>query len=271
MQTFDRVETNQGGTLDMENQIIGIVSGGSSGMGAAVAQRMASRGAIVFALSRRGGSDEHVGEGRVIHKRCDISDPAAVKALSAEIPGTTGTQSQVQFLVHAAGAMRLGPIRAMTDEDWQEQIATDLSGAFYLTRLFLEVSAASPTGGRKIIYIAGGAAGNAWPYASAYSAAKTGLLGLTRSLAAELAADGIDVNTVCPSIVDSPMLWAFIREYAPFLGRSEEEVRREYETANMQKRVIPSEEIADVVEFLLGPGSSCITGQAIQASAGLVV
>ncbi len=255
----------------MENPTIGVVSGGSSGMGAAVAQRMAARGATVFALSRRGGTNENVGAGRIVHMRCDVSDPTAVKALAADIPGPTGTKSQVQFLVHAAGAMRLGPIGAMTDEDWQQQIATDLSGAFYLTRLFLETSAAPPSGRRKIIYIAGGAAGNAWPYASAYSAAKTGLLGLTRSLAAELAADGIDVNTVCPSIVDSPMLWAFIREYAPFLGQPEEEVRRAYETANMQKRVIPSEEIADVVEFMLGSGSNCLTGQAIQASAGLVV
>jgi NAD(P)-dependent dehydrogenase (short-subunit alcohol dehydrogenase family) len=148
-------------------------------------------------------------------------------------------------------------------------LAVNLTGTFTCTQAALPDMLAARRG--RIVNVASTAAQKGYAYVSAYVAAKHGVLGLTRSLALELASKGITVNAVCPGYTETEILRESIANVVAKTGRSEAEARAGFAKGNPQGRIVQPEEVADAVRWLCGDGASAITGQAISVSGGEVM
>ena len=242
-----------------------LVTGGGSGIGAAIALALAETGASVTVCGRRQEAlaavcEKHAGLTAV---RADVTDEQSVARLFAAARDTTGP---VDILVANAGAAESAPF-AKTDFDlWQRMLAVNLNGVFLTAKEAMQGLAGRPWG--RIVAIASTAGLKGYPYVAAYCAAKHGVVGLTRALAAETAGTGITVNAVCPGFADTPLLDAGVANIVEKTGKSEDEARRILASANPMKRLIEPEEVAHAVLWLVGPGSDAITGQAVSVSGG---
>jgi 3-oxoacyl-[acyl-carrier protein] reductase len=163
-------------------------------------------------------------------------------------------------LISNAGVFHSSRIENYSDSDWERVLNVNLTGAFRLCRKALDLLKKSPEA--KIIFISSVSALFGEAYASAYSASKAGLHGLTKSLALELAPDNIQVNAICPGWVKTDMALKQLK--------NEEEIKNQL-GASLQNRWICSEEVASLVAYLISEDSRAITGQLINFSAGLYI
>ena len=238
---------------------VAIVTGAGRGIGKACALILAEDGASV-ALS---GRDQARLEAMVVTVEAlgvgalavsgDVSRLQDVERLVAETRERFG---RIDVLVNNAGITRDALLIRMKDEDWDEVLAVNLKGAFYTSRACARVMMRQRSG--RIINIASvaGLMGNAGQVN--YSAAKAGLLGLTKAAARELAHWGILVNAVAPGLIDTDMLTSVPAE-----------ARDTLLSQIPLKRVGTSREVAEVVRFLASDGAGYITGQVIQVNGGL--
>ena len=164
-----------------------LVTGAASGIGAAVARRFAEAGDHVV------GVDVVEGEGVA---RCDVTS-------TEDVAATVAGLDRLDVLANVAGIAQFGPVETITDEEWDRVLAVDLTGPFKLCRAALPLLRASRG---CIVNVASIAGLQGQAYTAAYSAAKAGLVMLTRALAVELAGAGIRVNCVCPAAVDTPLI-----------------------------------------------------------------
>ena len=145
----------------------------------------------------------------------------------------------------------------------------NLTGAFLTARAALpDLTRDGAGAGRRIVFIASTAGLKGYPYVAAYCAAKHGLVGLARALAAELAPRGVTVNAVCPGFTETPLLEASLATIAAKTGRTREQAEAELARHNPQGRFVAPEEVAETVLFLCTPQAQAITGQAISVSGG---
>ena len=246
-----------------------LVTGGGRGIGAAVARRLAGDGFRVTVLGRRlEGVQALAAEDveRFHAVAADVTDPDQVGRAMAEARRRFGP---VTALVNNAGQARSAPFAKMDLALWQDMLAVNLTGTMVCTQAVLADLLAAGSG--RIVNVASTAGLVGYGYVSAYCAAKHGVIGLTRSLALELAGKGITVNAVCPGYTETDIIKESIDRIVATTGRSADEARAEFVKSNPQGRLVQPVEVADAVAWLCGPGAAAVTGQSISVSGGEVM
>jgi 3-oxoacyl-[acyl-carrier protein] reductase len=241
------------------NGTTAIVTGGSRGIGLAIARALAEGGARVAVLGRDGTRAEAAavtlpGEGH-LGLACDVADPGQAQATVSAVEEALGG---VGILVNNAGITRDNILLRLKDEDWNEVIDTNLKGAFNMTRAVTRGMMKQRQGVILNVSSVVGLMGNAGQ--TNYAASKSGLFGLTKSVARELASRGVRCNAIAPGYIETDMTAeldekqsAALRERIP-LGR-----------------LGAPEDVASVVRFLAGPSAGYITGQIITVDGGMVM
>ena len=240
-----------------------VVTGGGRGIGKAIAERLAAEGASLTLVARdldrlRPVADE-LGAGAAA---CDIRDRAQVDDAFATAAAERGP---IHALVANSGVG--GPNEDGPDDRFDDLVATNLNGTYYCVRAALRHLEPGPER-RDVVVIASILARIAVPGHTGYSASKAGLLGLTRSFAAELAPDNVQVNAVCPGWVDTDMAWQGIDGFAQAIGSSRDKAYREAMREVPLRRMSEPADIAGTVAWLLSPDSRGVTGQAIDQNGG---
>lgn len=234
------------------------VTGGASGIGAAVATRLAALGARVTVLDRDAeGAAKVAAEIDGDHRVIDLSDGAAIDALDV----------QVDILVNNAGIQHVAPIEDFDPDRFRLIQQLMLEAPFRLARRFLPDMYAAGWG--RLIHVSSVHGHRASPYKSAYVAAKHGLEGLSKVIALEAANRGVTSNTVCPGYVRTPLVEGQIADQARVHGIGEDEVVNDVLLARTPvKRLIEPDEVASTVAYLCGPGSDSITGSSFILDGG---
>lgn len=242
-----------------------LVTGGGSGIGAAIAVCLAEAGAAVTICGRRRDALERVVERHagIRALTADVTDETSVADLFANARRDAGG---IDIVVANAGVAESAPFAKTDLQLWRRMTSVNLDGVFLTVREAMHDFKDKPWG--RIVSIASTAGIKGYPYVAAYCAAKHGVVGLTRALAMETAGSGVTVNAVCPGFADTPLLDASIENIVDKTGKSEEDARRVLASANPMKRLIQPEEVARAVLWLVGPGSDAVTGQAISVSGG---
>jgi NAD(P)-dependent dehydrogenase (short-subunit alcohol dehydrogenase family) len=245
---------------------IALVTGAGRGIGRAVAERLAAEGYRVALTAR---SEDQLREtaaaldGESLVLPGDMFDPAVPDRVVGEVESAWGP---VDVLVANAGAGESAPIAKMSDEMWARQIELNLTAPFRCIRRVVPHMVEQGFG--RVVVLASVAAKRGEPYIAAYVASKHGVLGLVRSVAAELATKGVTVNAVCPAYVDTPMTDSTVEMIVRSTGRSPQEARAILEHKQPIGRLITVEEVAEAVWACVVNGG--ITGQGINVDGGAV-
>ena len=246
-----------------------LITGGGSGIGAAIARTLAQAGAAVSIAGRRAEPLEEVAAQLPRAKSivADITSEADCTAMAAAARVAHGP---IDMLIANAGAAESAPAGKIDLAHWQRMIGVNLTGAFLSVKAVLPDIVRDKLHGNRIIFIASTAGLKGYPYVAAYCAAKHGLVGLARALAAELAPSGVTVNAVCPGFTETALLEASLANIVAKTGRTRDEAAADLKHLNPQGRFITPQEVADTVLWLCTPAAQSITGQAISVSGGEV-
>ncbi|AQA18166.1 3-oxoacyl-[acyl-carrier-protein] reductase [Halioglobus japonicus] len=244
----------------MSEKRVALVTAGASGIGRAIAECLLADGASVHICdldeAALAACREELAD--VTTSCCDVADASQVEGLFADI---RQHYDRLDILVNNVGIA--GPTAAVEDiapGDWDRTIAVDLNSAFYVTRLaapLLKQSRGS------IVNMASNAALFGFPLRSAYTAAKWGLIGLTKTWAMELGPDGVNVNALCPGSVSGPRIENVINKDAAERGVSPDEIRHVYQRQSSMRLFVEASDIAETVRFLCSPAGHSISGQAM--------
>lgn len=239
-----------------------VVTGGSRGIGESIVRTLATQGATVYSTYNANAeraqaiSADVARQGGTVHyQSVDVANEDAVKGFFEHVVQQAG---KIDGLVNNAGITRDGLIMRMSSKDWQDVLQTNLTGVFYACRAVARPMMSARTG--RIVNIGSivGLGGNAGQVN--YSSAKAGLVGLTRSLARELASRNILVNCIAPGYVETDMT-----------DKLTDDQKKAFSDSIPLKRSAKAEEIASVVSFFLSDQASYITGQVINVDGGLAM
>ena len=242
-----------------------VITGGGTGIGAAIARALAAEGAKLTLVGRRREKLEEVGSEPfdALIAPADVTDRKEVQgcfALAREAQGA------ITILVNNAGAAESAAFRNVTAEIWRAAMAVNLDALLHCCQAALPDLLGAEAG--RIVNIASTAGLKGYAYSAPYVAAKHGAIGLTRALAAELARTNVTVNAVCPGFTETEMVAEAVAKIAEKTGRSEAEARAELARFNPQGRLVAPDEVAAAVLWLCLPESRSITGQAIAVAGG---
>ncbi len=252
---------------------VAIVTGAAKGMGSTISGALAGEGAhLVLAARERAPLEalarsltERPGGRRYIPVPTDVTDPGAVEALARRALDEFG---RVDVLVNAAGI--IGPIETplhkIAPEDWDRVLGVNLKGTFLCCRAVVPTMMERRSG--KIINIAGTSGLRGYRFRAAYSSSKWALRGLTRTLALEVGPYGVNVNAICPGVVEGDRMTTIIEEKARVRNWAPDQVFHEYIEEMALRRFTKDDDIAHAVVFLASDESRQITGHEIVVDGG---
>lgn len=248
-----------------------VVTGGGRGIGAAVATRLVADGYRVTITGRDAGRlaafAASLGGASVCQPvAMEVSDRASV---DLGMDAARGAFGPIAVLVNNAGQAQSAPFLKTDAALFARMVGVNLMGVFHCIQAALPDMLAAQSG--RVINVASTAGLVGYAYVSAYTAAKHGVIGLTRSLALELATKGITVNAVCPGYTETDIVKDAVANISAKTGRSEREARAELAKGNPMQRLVQADEVADTVAWLAGLGAASITGQAIAVCGGEVM
>lgn len=238
-----------------------LVTGAASGIGLAVARRLLADGVDVLAVDLNAAGLEPIADEGAQTVRADIADPEARASVISEA-------ARVDYLVNAAGIIRLKPIFEFTLQDLREIYAVNVEATWFLCQ---GLGPTMPPGGAIVNLSSSSAKLATTTEAAVYASSKAAVLSITRSFAYALASRPVRVNAICPGIIDTPMQDKVLAEVAARRGISVAEL------SEMRNRTVPlgraasAEECAAAIRFLLSDDSAYMTGQAINFTGGLVM
>ncbi|MEU3908927.1 SDR family NAD(P)-dependent oxidoreductase [Streptomyces goshikiensis] len=258
---------------EVREQRVALVTGGTSGIGLAVARDLAGRGGLAVFLCARDADAvrDTVAQLRaegleVSGQVADVKDPEAVKALVAAAVERYG---RVDVLVNNAGRNGGGVTADITDELWYDVVDTNLNSVFLVTREVLKQGGLQERGWGRIINIASTGGKQGVVLAAPYSAAKHGVVGFSKAVGKELAPTGITVNAVCPGYVETPMAQRVRQGYAAAYDTTVEDIQGRFESKIPLGRYSTAEEVAGLVGYLTTDTAASITAQALNVCGGL--
>lgn len=239
-----------------------IVTGGSRGIGRAIALCLAEEGAnvaVIYAGNTAAAEETQkaIAEkgGQAIAIQCDVANEDAVTAMMKQVKEQFGS---IDILVNNAGITRDGLLMRMKISDWQAVLDTNLTGTFFCTKAVTKIMMKQRSGAIVNLTSVVGLTGNAGQ--ANYAAAKSGIIGFTKSVAKELASRGIRVNAVAPGCIDTDMTAVL-----------SDAVKDEMLKTIPLGRVAQPEEVAKAVLFLVSDCASYITGQVLNVDGGMVM
>jgi 3-oxoacyl-[acyl-carrier protein] reductase len=238
------------------DQQVALVTGGAGGLGAVISRELAARGVTVavadIALDKAEGIAKEIG-GTAVGVALDVTDSSAVDTLVDQL---TADHGRVDILVNCAGFPVDRPLVKMTDDEWRTVIDVCLFGTFATSRAVAPGMIEREYG--RIVNLSSRAyLGN--PGQANYSAAKAGVIGLTKSLAKELGRHGITVNAIAPGMIETEM----VRSHPKFEMIAERAIKE-----NSVKRLGIPEDVASAVLYLTSPEAGFVSGDVIHVSGG---
>ena len=246
-----------------------LVTGGGQGIGAAIALTLMQQGCVVTVLGRRLEVVQALALQHPEHMHAVAADVANPEQITQAFEAARQRFGPVHILVNNAGQAASAPFLKTDLALWQKMLAVNLTGTMLCTQAALPDMLA--VGWGRVVNVASTAGQTGYAYVAAYCAAKHGVVGLTRSLALEVAKKGITVNAVCPGYTETDIVATSIQNIVAKTGRSEAEARAEFVKSNPQGRLVQPHEVADAVAWLCGPMASAVTGQAISVAGGEVM
>ena len=246
-----------------------LITGSTSGIGLGIARLMAQAGARVVLngfgkpgeiAAARAEIGALMGGGDAAYSAADMSKPAEIRAMVAEA-------GAVDILVNNAGIQFVSPVQDFPDDKWDAIIAINMTSTFHAMKAALPGMLARGRG--RIINIASAHGLVASPFKSAYVAAKHGVVGMTKSVALEIATTQITCNAICPGFVRTPLAEAQVTPLAEKFGVSEEIALRDHLLEKQpSKRWVEVEDVARMALWLCGPGSGGVNGAALSIDGG---
>jgi len=258
-------------TSDLSGQVA-VVTGSTSGIGLGLAEALAGAGATVvlnglgdaaaIEATRAGMAARHRVEVR--HHPADMTRPGEIADLVAS---TLAAFGRLDILINNAGIQHVSPVEDFPLDAWDRIIAINLSSAFHATRAAVPAMRAAGRG--RIVNIASAHALVASPFKSAYVASKHGVAGFTKSVALEVARDGVTVNAICPGYVKTPLVEAQIADQAKARGISEEDVMRDVIlAAQPTKAFVTVEQLAGLLLYLCSDAGASVNGAILSVDGG---
>ncbi|RPE62914.1 meso-butanediol dehydrogenase/(S,S)-butanediol dehydrogenase/diacetyl reductase [Pacificibacter maritimus] len=250
-----------------------VVTGGNKGIGFAIAKRFADEGANVVIGSFEPQVDEAAAELRkagasAIGVICDVTDKSAVIDMYERAETEFGS---IDISVQNAGVITIAKIEDLTEQEWDANLNVNTKGAFLCCQEAIKRMRKSGKGG-KLINMASGQARDGFIYTPHYAASKYGVMGMTQSIAKEVALDNITVNAVCPGIIQSDMWDYNDRVWGKMMGNFGPGELMESWVQNIpMKRAGEGKDVAALIAFLASEDASYITGQTINVDGGLIM
>lgn len=248
---------------------VALVTGGGRGIGAEIARSLAKDGAFVAVSARTESEVRKVVEeitaagGRAQYFLADLSQPDQAAPLVSKVQAALGP---IDFLINNAGIASSAPVVKQSLDEWNRIFAVNVTATFLCTQAALPKMIERGSG--RIVNIASVAARFGARYIAAYAASKHAVLGFTRCVAAEVAANGITANAVCPGFVDTEMVSSSVTRIVEKTGLSSDQALDTIKGQSPQKRLLTTSEVAAMVTLLCSEEGRGINGQALVMDGG---